>query len=96
MPATSDNSVSETVGSPYKRHRSSLPAGGLDGGILGAQGMGFGVGSHGGDSMFSTDTASGVMPGSGAVKQEGQGEGQTHSVPPPAKQVKVEDEDEEL
>lgn len=95
MPATSDNSVADTVGSPYKRHRSSLPAGGLDGGILGAQGMSFGVGSHGGDSMFSTDTASGVMPEAGTVKQEGQGEGQTHSVPP-AKQVKVEDEDEEL
>lgn len=87
----------ETVGSPYKRHRASLPAGGLDGGILGAQGM-FGVGSQGGDGMFSSDTISGVMPGPPLA--ESKADSQTHSVPPAqpsaGQQVKMEQEDEEL
>lgn len=60
----------------------------------------FGVGSHGGDGMFSDSTASGVMPkaepGVGKVEAGG---GQTHAVPPPSAAsggVKVEEADEEL
>lgn len=102
-PVPPSDPPAETIGSPYKRHRASLPAGGLDGGILGAQGM-FGVGSQGpGEGMFSTETISGVMPGpplskeppelGAGVKDEGQT--QTHSVPPAQQQQQVKMEDDE-
>ena len=59
------------------------------------------MGSHGGDGMFSSETASGVMPKAEEGKIEAQGQGQTHAVPPSSssaavgKQVKIEEEEDE-
>jgi len=72
--------------------------GGLDGGILGAQGM---FGSHAGD-MFSSGTGTGTVPPAGAPQPASQAEPVSQVKQEPAQpaqpqtQIKMEDEDEEL
>lgn len=61
---------------------------------MGAQGM-LGAGSQGGDSMFSSETASGVMPKAEMGSLEGQATGQSQQGST-GTQGKMQEEDEEL